>query len=620
MRIFKQLLLFFSNAKLKPENKETVLINEQEANIQMSKALLIIAAVLLIGWILNLVGIFQTGDIIDVALPSIIILTVSGIIGLKCNGNGKWLRYMVMGIFIIVSAFVDSKLSFNVVLLMVLPVILSCRYCSTAFTGLVSLVTLLCFAAGSYLGASGLGRLDLNYYDIIPGTTLFVETTIRDAVMKLGIDTSERVKSYMLLYFVPKAMLFLCASFICVKSAMSGYKRMMDEANLAVKTSRIESELNLATDIQANMLPRIFPTLPGHDEFAVFATMEPAKEVGGDFYDYFMVDDTHVAMIVADVSGKGVPAALFMVTAKTLIKDHMQMGLTPAEAFTRVNNILCDGNEAGLFVTAWMGMLDFKTGKLTYVNAGHNPPLLFMNGTYQYLKTIPGFVLAGLEGFRYKQAELMMHPGDRLFLYTDGVTESTNTANELYGENRLLEFLNRNSYLNIQNTLGKLRKDLDTFANGAEQFDDITMMLFEYKSQGEGDSIEKVFPAVEASIAEAIAFVEDELIKAEAPMKVVTSVTIAVEELVVNIVHYAYPGREGRFKVSMDISNNQLKLTLRDTGIYFNPLDKQDPDITLSSEERNIGGLGIFLVKKTMDDVQYEYKDGVNTLRILKKW
>ena len=258
--------------------------------------------------------------------------------------------------------------------------------------------------------------------------------------------------------------------------------------NLAAVTKekeRIGAELNVATQIQADMLPRIFPAFPEKPEIDIFASMTPAKEVGGDFYDFFLVDDNHLAIVIADVSGKGVPAALFMVIAKTLIKNHAQLGEDPAAVFTNANEQLCEGNEAGLFVTAWMGVLNLTTGHFVYVNAGHNPPMLMRKGeNFQFLKSKVAFVLAGMEGVRYKQAETTLYPGDRIYLYTDGVTEATDIHDELYGEDRLEKALNERKDLSVREMLVGVKASVDNFFGEADQFDDITMLGLEYKGKG----------------------------------------------------------------------------------------------------------------------------------------
>lgn len=254
---------------------------------------------------------------------------------------------------------------------------------------------------------------------------------------------------------------------------------------ITAEKERIGAELHVATQIQADMLPRIFPAFPGREEFDIFATMDPAKEVGGDFYDFFLVDDNHLAVVIADVSGKGVPAALFMVIAKTLIKNHAQNKESPGEVFTQANEQLCEGNDAGLFVTAWMGVLEISTGQFTYVNAGHNPPLLKRKGeNFEWLKSRPGFVLAGMEGVRYRENTIQLFPGDRLYLYTDGVTEATNGQQELFGEERLQAALNESPELRVQLLLEKIKGCIDAFVGEAEQFDDITMLGLEYREKG----------------------------------------------------------------------------------------------------------------------------------------
>ncbi len=246
---------------------------------------------------------------------------------------------------------------------------------------------------------------------------------------------------------------------------------------VTAEKERIGAELNVATQIQASMLPSIFPPFPARDEFDLYATMNPAKEVGGDFYDFFMTDEDHLVIVIADVSGKGVPAALFMVIAKTLIKNQMQVEKDPQEVFNKVNLQLCENNEAGMFVTAWMGVLEISTGSFTYVNAGHNPPLLKRaDGEFEYLNMKPGFVLAGFDGIQYKQAELRLDTGDVLYLYTDGVVEATDTHSELYGDSRLQTVLNQNRDKSATELLKAVKKDVDLFVGEAVQFDDITML------------------------------------------------------------------------------------------------------------------------------------------------
>lgn len=272
----------------------------------------------------------------------------------------------------------------------------------------------------------------------------------------------------------------LAASFNAMTVSLRSY--ISDLTAVTAEKERIGAELGVATHIQASMLPCIFPAFPDRAEFDIYATMQPAKEVGGDFYDFFLVDDDHLALVMADVSGKGVPAALFMVIAKTLIKNIAQTGLSPREVLEKANNQLCENNEAEMFVTVWLGILEISAGKLTYASAGHEyPTIQRAGGDYVLIQEKQDFVLAGLENVRYKEHQLTLMPGDRLYLYTDGVAEATDGANELYGTGRMLDTLNRNKNLSCADLLRYMKEDIDRFVGDAPQFDDITMLCIEIR-------------------------------------------------------------------------------------------------------------------------------------------
>ena len=251
---------------------------------------------------------------------------------------------------------------------------------------------------------------------------------------------------------------------------------------IAEAAARIDAELEFAKNIQCSTLPSNFPAFPENAEFDIYATMDAAKEVGGDFYDFYKPSDDKLAFLVADVSGKGIPAALFMMQAKTMINGFISAGLSVDRAFSMSNTKLCEGNEAEMFVTAWQGVMDIKTGHVEFANAGHNPPVVYRKGEgWSYLKSKVGFVLAGMDGVQYKMQELDLNPGDKIYLYTDGVVEAQNMAQELYGEDRLLTYLNAHPDDGPEAVLKGVREDVDLFVGDAEQFDDITMLMVEYK-------------------------------------------------------------------------------------------------------------------------------------------
>lgn len=266
-----------------------------------------------------------------------------------------------------------------------------------------------------------------------------------------------------------------------INSTVLTLKRYIAEA-----AARIDKELEFAKTIQHSAIPTVFPPYPGHSEFDIYAAMDTAKEVGGDFYDFYFVGENKLGFLIADVSGKGIPAAMFMMTAKTIIKGYAESGKSVDEVFTIANEKLCESNETGMFVTAWFGVLNLLTGKVAFVNAGHNPPLVrHKDSTFDYLKSKPSFVIAGMEGMKYRRNEIFLSPGDEIYLYTDGVTEATDSENRLYGEERLVRFLNTLHGLSGEEICHAVKADVADFVGDAPQFDDITMLYLKYNGGGE---------------------------------------------------------------------------------------------------------------------------------------
>ena len=393
-----------------------------------------------------------------------------------------------------------------------------------------------------------------------------------------------------------------------INQTVSTLKRYIAEA-----AARIDKELEFAKEIQYSALPSVFPPYPNRKDFEIYAHMITAKEVGGDFYDFYMLGDSTLAFMIADVSGKGIPAAMFMMQAKTIIKDLAESGLELPKVFATANKKLCENNDAGMFVTAWMGILDLKTGLLKFVNAGHNPPLVRQaDGEFVYLKARSGMVLAGMDGIKYRQNELQLTPGDQIFLYTDGVTEATDKNNQLYGEERLLETVNRNIVMDTRKLCEAVKYDVDQFVGEAPQFDDITMLSVEIQYIRGENSITVI--ADDKSMIPVSEFAKSLTEKLAVVPKVANKVSIAVDEIYSNIINYS--GAE-LATISYEIKDGRLYITFTDDGIPYNPLEAEEPDITLSAEERKIGGLGIFMVKKMTESMEYTYEDDKNILKLI---
>ena len=400
---------------------------------------------------------------------------------------------------------------------------------------------------------------------------------------------------------------------------MNAYIR--DLVSVTAEKERIGAELNIAAQIQADMLPRVFPPFPDRHDFDIYATMTPAKEVGGDFYDFFLIDDDHLGLVMADVSGKGVPAALFMVIAKTLIKNRAMMGGGPAEILHYVNEQLCQGNEAELFVTVWLAIVELSTGKGLAANAGHEHPVIRRaDGKYELVIYRHSLAVAAMEGMRFREHSFELHPGDSLFVYTDGVTEATNKKNQLFGTDRMLESLNINPGADPQILLQNVKLEIDGFVGDAPQFDDITMMCLLYNGSEAKNMQELTIEAKIENLNEVLAFVDGQLEDLGCSIKAQMQIDVAVEEIFVNIASYAYSPGVGSATVRFESTQDPATVTITfiDRGVPYDPLQKEDPDVTLSAEERGIGGLGIFMVKKAMDDMHYEYRDEQNILSISK--
>jgi sigma-B regulation protein RsbU (phosphoserine phosphatase) len=418
----------------------------------------------------------------------------------------------------------------------------------------------------------------------------------------------------------------LALSFNAMTRRLRGH--IAETARVSAERERISTELDVATRIQIGILPGVFPPFPGRrNDFELYAETHPAREVGGDFYDFFFIDDDHIAVVIADVSGKGVPAALFMVIAKTLIKNHVQSGEDPALALENINRQLCDNNIEDMFVTVWLGIIEISSGLLRYINVGHNPPLVKRGGRpFAFLVSPPDLVLGGMDDTLYHCREIALENGDILFCYTDGIPEAAGPGETFYGKERLRAFLDARAELSPRTLLSLLLKDIGEFSGGEEQSDDITMLFFRLNR---GDSARSVILKAETGELDTLnAFIGGVMDAAGCPEEVRRQVELAAEEIFVNAVTYAYRDRPGERSfgilavcgVEKGPAGTVLTLSFADRGTPFNPLEKADPDLTLPLEEREAGGLGVLLVKRMTDSIEYGYIEGMNRLTITKSW
>jgi len=407
-------------------------------------------------------------------------------------------------------------------------------------------------------------------------------------------------------------ILFLFLAFLTSMLFGAAKSNEQLKASIKARQEQMRKEMEVAKTIQASALPCVFPPYPNILEFDIFAQMKTAKQVGGDFYDFFFLDNDHIAFLIADVSGKGIPAAMFMMTAKTTIRSVASSSNAPADILAKANAKLSENNEADMFVTVWLGILDPKTGILTYANAGHNFPLIKRaDKSVEWIRSKPSLVLAAMPEAKYKTFETTLHPGDALILYTDGVTEAVNPALELFGEKRLEESIVKSS----GHFCSDVEADVIKFADGAEQADDMTMLTPKYR--GAPVTHEQTFPVTLATMPDISGFLGDTLHSSNCPQKFVSELQIANDEIVSNIIKFS-----GANKVTLRIDHvpvvNIWRLSYIDDGTSWNPMTVAEPDTSIPMEDRPTRGLGVLLYKKLADQVRYVRENDQNVIQLRK--
>lgn len=463
------------------ESEDVFWNNEVKANLFVCACLIMLIIVLFLSYFLAYIGVFdvslhQMGTAVLVNAP---ILLLSVILCQLFHGSKHWIKYVLLIACLSTSIALTSILSIFVTLVICIPVVLSCRYYSRLFTIQIAIISIIGMIISEIIyGHNSL--VDLNLVSVPVGSILMInDAGLRDAVVNNGYDVHKYIINLFRGSFATRMLFFTIISTICAELSRRAHEMVLEQAATSKKAEAISTELNMATQIQTAALPKLFPAFPTKPEIDIHATMNPAKEVGGDFYDYYLLDDDHIMLVMADVSGKSVPAALFMMISKILIKTYSSIYHSPAQIAAEVNKALCDGNDTGMFVTAWIGIFEISTGTLTAVDAGHEYPFVrHKNGDYEVVKDKKSFVLGGMETSKYNEFSLHIDKGDTIFLYTDGVTEATNVHNELFGMNRLEAALNKHKDDPQDIFLHSIRSEIDQFVGNAPQFDDITMLSF----------------------------------------------------------------------------------------------------------------------------------------------
>lgn len=385
---------------------------------------------------------------------------------------------------------------------------------------------------------------------------------------------------------------------------------------------RFEGELQAANNIQLSMIPKTFPPYPDREDIDIYGLLEPAKQVGGDLYDFYIRDEK-LFFCIGDVSGKGVPAALVMAVTRSLFRTISTQESLPQRIMTQINESMVDMNETMMFVTMIVGALDLPTGRLRYCNAGHCAPLL-IGGQNGYLPIISNVPVGIMTNFRYSAQETVIDSGTSIFLYTDGLTEAEDSQHHQYGENRLIETANsisQDSSMTAESIIRTMNESVHTFVGSAEQSDDLTLLAINYRKPNRKETLNEsiTLPNDIETIPELNAFVDDVCERVGFDMPTTASINLALEEAVVNVMNYAYPATlQGTIDIRAIANDIRIKFIISDNGIPFDPTTRADADITLSAEERPIGGLGIHLVRQIMDSVNYERIGEMNVLTLRK--
>lgn len=459
--------------------------NEKQANHYFAACLRYASLIVVLMWLLNFAGFFIVermcmNIVMPVALISFLIPSVLEKLGMNDKKSAK---FVMISCFLFGIASLSAAITIHVVLAWACTVIISCHYYNPRLTLFTTIGALILMLVSLYVGLV-IGVWDSNIMRSIqdPGNIRGRFDFVMSAV-ESGDDLLWRCFCF---YYVPRATILIFIHLISMTLSVRTHRMLEKQDDMTRESERIRVELDVAKEIQSSMLPCIFPAFPHRNDFDIFASMVAAREVGGDFYDFFMADDSHLALVIGDVSGKGVPASLFMVITKTLIKDHVRIQKDVASVFNDVNAILCESNREDFFITAFLAVIDLETGFLSCVNAGHNPPFVLHDGQLASPQLRAALPLAAMEGTCYQSQRMRLEKGDVMFLYTDGVSEAEDEKGNFYTDARLKDVLQRSIGLDMDDLIKNVYQDVLVFRGDAEPFDDITMLAMKYCGTGCG--------------------------------------------------------------------------------------------------------------------------------------
>ena len=614
--------------------------NEADANKQMSLANAAAAIYMLAIWICYLSGFFVaysmvTEILINVAFPVGILLLLTPLLyafKFKKQLRKPNYKYFVLFSFVFVITALNVILPKHSAIAWALCILMCNHYYNTK-VGLkvfivVIIASLLAMFGGMFVGEFDANLLLGNKAMKAANTEIEVANGVADRFKMLNdlyamgngffdLDYNRYLGS-VVFYFFPRSLILLLIFLASHALNKRTYKLLVKEINVNSEQEKTKTELEVAKEIQLATLPS---ELISSEDVEVVGELRAAKEVGGDFYDFFDVDDDHLAIVIADVSGKGIPAAMFMMKTITCFKNFTRAGKKPSEILSEVNATIYKGNNSQMFVTCFLAIVNKKTGEVDFANAGHNPPLVGRNHDFHYLKCRAGFVLGGLEDTFVVDEKTVLKPGESLMLYTDGITEARNAKGEFFGEERLLNACNKKEYTCLIELHHSIKDEVANFVKDAPQSDDITMVTMTYRGDRYSYS-EKMFNALPDNVSSMLDFVEEYCISHHLPMEFTNKLLIVGDEIFSNIVKHGYEGQGGDLFVRLlyNEDKKEFAFTIIDRAKQFNQLEVNNSAVSGTAEEQKIGGLGILIVKTIMSECAYDYINKKNILVLKKKF
>ncbi len=604
--------------------------NEADANKHMSFANAVAGVYMLLIWIFYLTGFFKihsdiTRVLINIAFPITVLVLLTPLLYVfifKDKLKKKGYKNFIIFTFILVIAALNVILPKHTVIAWALCILMTNHYYNkklgTFVFAAVILLSIPCMYASMFVGEFDPNLL-LGNEVLKDGHAMYAEGPAAryDMINQLiDLGYNPYVES-LLNYFLPRAFILFLVFFVSYALNKRTYKLLVSEIIVNTEQQKSKTELEVAKEIQLATLPSEIET---SKDIEIVAELRAAKEVGGDFYDYFKIDDNHTAIVIGDISGKGVPAAMFMMKTITCFRNHIGPNKTPAEILKLMNATLFDHNNSQMFVTCFLAIINNNTGELKFANAGHNPPIIGSNKNYRFLRCKTGFVLGALENVPVVDETIYLKNGESIMLYTDGVTEARNPEGEFYGERRFLELMNAREYTCLVETHHALKDDVEKFVNGADQSDDVTIITLKFHGD-ECYYVEKRFDGKMENVKDALEFVEQFCDKYELDQEFKNNLLVVADELYSNIVKYGYKNNGGEIfsRLLFNKDKNEFAMTIIDRAPAFNPLEVNNAPVEGEVDKVQIGGLGILIVKKIMTQCAYDRINNKNILVLKKK-